>query len=118
LSVEEVVHHVTPVLPAPGGGRTDDPWYVPRSQGGEGGGGDELTYRVRLDELEGEPAAVRVRLHYQAIPPFYLQDRFCIAPGDRDTQRLYFLAGHADLDGTEAAGWRLEVVSSGEVPVR
>ncbi|HMB53329.1 MAG TPA: hypothetical protein VKU40_08435, partial [Thermoanaerobaculia bacterium] len=117
LSAEEVVHHVTPVLPAPGGGKTDDPWYVPASQGGKGGGGDELTYRVRLDELEGVPASVRVRLHYQAIPPFYLQDRFCTAPQDRDTQRLYFLAGHADLDGTEAAGWKLEVVSSGEVAV-
>ena len=48
------------------------------------------------------PLAVRAALYYQATPPFFLQDRFCTARG-ADTQRLYFLAGHLNLDGTQAA---------------
>jgi hypothetical protein len=87
----------------------DDPDYVT-------GGGDSLVYRVNLAEVQGTPVAVRARLYYQAIPPFYLQDRFCSAKGD-DPDRLYFLAGHLNLESTQAAGWKLKVKSSGKVPV-
>ena len=87
----------------------DDPDYV-------AGGGDSLVYEVDLSELPRAPADVRATLYYQAIPPFYLQDRFCTSDSD-DTKRLYFLAGHLNLNGTEAEGWKLEIVGSGEVPV-
>lgn len=92
----------------------DDPDYVH-------GGGDSLRYVVDLSELSGaevpgRPAAVRATLYYQAIPPFFLQDRFCTSRS-RDTRRLYFLAGHLNLEGTAAEGWKLEVVSSGAVKV-
>lgn len=87
----------------------DDPHY-------RKGGGDAFDYAIPLADIPGEPAAVRATLYYQAIPPFYLQDRFCTAAGaDRD--RLYFLAGHLNLDGTGADDWRLEVVSSGVRPI-
>ena len=87
----------------------DDPDYLPG-----GGGKDSLTYAVPLADLQGKPAGVRARLYYQATPPFYLQDRFCTAKGaDRD--RLYFLAGHLNLDGTPAEGWKLLVADSGVV---
>ena len=59
---------------------------------------------------------MQATLYYQAIPPFYLQDRFCTAKG-ADTERLYFLAGRLNLAGTAAEGWKLKVVSSGTVPV-
>ncbi len=85
----------------------DDPDYV-------AGGGDTLRYEVPLAGLAGRPASVRATLHYQSIPPFYLQDRFCTARGD-DTERLYFLAGHLNLQGTAAEDWKLEVVSTGPV---
>ena len=63
----------------------DDPWYKPKAKGGLGGGGDALTYSIPLAGSEGQPASVRVTLYYQAIPPFYLQDRFCTTPSRPDT---------------------------------
>ena len=56
-------------------------------------------------------ASIRATLFYQAIPPFYLQDRFCTATGD-DTQRLQFLAGHLNLDGTQAQHWKLMITDA------
>jgi len=87
----------------------DDPDY-------REGGGDSLVYEVDLAELRGTPAAVQATLYYQATPPFYLQDRFCTSKS-QDTQRLYFLAGHLNLEGTEAESWKLELVSTGKVAV-
>lgn len=118
LPAAALVRDVLPKLPAPGGGQASDPFYVPRSQGGLGGGGDALAYAIPLADLGGKrPASVRATLYYQAIPPFYLQDRFCTAGEKPDTSRLFFLTGHLDLAGTRAAGWKLLVVSSAEVAV-
>jgi hypothetical protein len=80
------------------------------------GGGDSLVYEVDLAEVSGAPAAVQATLYYQATPPYYLQDRFCTSRSE-DTQRLYFLAGHLNLEGTAAASWKLEVVSTGAVAI-
>lgn len=117
LSAEALTHHVLPDLPDGKGGEVKDPWYEPKFKGGKGGGGDALTYSIPLSDLKGEPAGVRVTLYYQAIPPFYLQDRFCTTPDRPDTSRLFFVAGHTNLDGTRAEGWKLQVVSSGTVAV-
>jgi hypothetical protein len=87
----------------------EDPDYV-------AGGGDTLRYEIPLADLAAPPWAVRARLFYQAIPPYFLQDRFCTSKSD-DTQRLYFLASHLNLDGTEAEDWKLEVVASEVVRV-
>jgi Cytochrome P460 len=87
----------------------DDPDY-------RDGGGDSLVYEIDLAEIKGTPATVQATLYYQAIPPFYLQDRFCTSKS-QDTQRLYFLAGHLNLEGTEAESWKLELVSTGRVGV-
>ena len=59
---------------------------------------------------------MRATLYYQATAPYFLQDRFCTSNSE-DTKRLYFLAGHLNLDGTAAADWKLEVVSTGPVPL-
>jgi hypothetical protein len=82
------------------------------------GGGDSLTYTIPLADLPSgtSPASVEATLYYQATPPFYLQDRFCTAKGP-DVERLYFLVGHLNLGGTEAEGWKLQVVGSGQVAV-
>jgi hypothetical protein len=117
LPAEELVKRVLPDLPDGHGGEVHDPWYEPKSKGGKGGGGDELTYAVPLADLKGTPASVRVTLYYQAIPPAYLQDRFCSTPRQPDTERLFFVAGHTNLDSTRAEGWKLQVVSSGVVAV-
>lgn len=78
------------------------------------GGADSVRYEVPLAALGGRAAAVRATLHYQATPPFYLQDRFCTARGD-DPERLYYIAGHLNLNGTAAQDWKLAVVSTGPV---
>lgn len=89
----------------------DDPDY-------RQGGGDSLVYEVPLADLPkgAKPAAVKATLYFQATPPFYLQDRMCTAKGEH-RDRLGFLAGHLNLDGTQAEDWKLEVVSSGTVPL-
>lgn len=89
----------------------DDPDYQPMA-----GGKDSVTYAVPLADLKGTPTGVRARLYYQATPPFYLQDRFCTAQG-KDRDRLFFLTGHLNLEGTQAEGWKLLLVDSGVVPL-
>jgi hypothetical protein len=81
----------------------DDPDY-------EHGGKDSLTYVI--SNLAGSPVTVRVTLYHQSTAPYFLQDRFCVAPDGPDTRRLYFLAGHLNLDGTEADGWKLRIVQN------
>ncbi len=92
----------------------DDDDYATPPEGASGR--DSLTYTVELADLDGAPAHVRAWLNYQATPPFYLQDRFCTAEG-KDRGRLFYLAGHLDLDGTPAADWSLRVGEQVSVPI-
>jgi hypothetical protein len=85
----------------------DDPDYVT-------GGGDSLVYEIPLAGLARPPVALRATLYYQAMPPAFLQDRFCTSKSE-DTRRLYFMAGHLNLAGTPAEGWKLEVADTGPV---
>jgi hypothetical protein len=89
----------------------DDPDYVT-------GGADSLTYHVPVADLPKgtRPASVQATLNYQATPPFYLQDRLCTGHG-ADTERLYFLVSHLNLDETAADGWKLKVVSTERVAI-
>jgi hypothetical protein len=89
----------------------DDPDYV-------SGGGDSVRYAVPLASLPPgvEPASVRATLYYQSAPPFYLQDRFCTSRSP-DTERLLYMVGHLDLDGSAAEGWKLRVATTGAVPL-
>lgn len=87
----------------------DDPDY-------RSGGGDALRYEADLTNISGIPVYVRATLYYQAIPPFYLQDRFCTSQSG-DTERLYYLAGHLDLSKSRAENWKLEVASTGRVVI-
>lgn len=90
----------------------DDPDYAD----GAGSGTDSLIYRIPANALDGTPASVRAELYFQATPPFYLQDRFCTAQGD-DRDRLYFMTGHLNLDGTIAEDWKLLVAGTETVVV-
>jgi hypothetical protein len=107
MPIPELIAEMQPVLPAANGQPELDPNF--------GGGGDTLTYRIPLASLPGKPASVKATLYYQAIPPFYLQDRFCTTGHQPDTQRLYAMAGYLQLDSTQAAHWKLALVSSGVV---
>jgi hypothetical protein len=79
------------------------------------GGADALTYEIALPS-GAVPASVQATLYYQAIPPFFLQDRFCTSKSG-DTDRLYYLAGHLDAKKPSPETWKLAVGSSGAVPV-
>ncbi len=93
----------------------DDPDYT-IAAGGTSPGRDSLTYAVPLAEITGTPAQIRVRLYYQATPPFFLQDRFCTAKGS-DRDRLAFIVSRLNLDGTQAEDWKLQVAATQMVPV-
>ena len=90
-------------------GVDDDPAYVT-------GGGDAFAYQIPLTAMSATPARVSATLYYQAIPPFFLQDRFCTAKG-ADAERLRYVTSLLRLDG-QAAGWKLNLVSTGPVPVQ
>lgn len=51
-------------------------------------------------------ASVRATLYYQALPPYYLAQRFATAHGP-DAQRLYSFASYLELRGTPVEGWKL-----------
>jgi hypothetical protein len=91
-------------------GTGDDPAY-------KIGGGDTFAYHVKLTGLSAPPAKIEATLYYQAIPPFFLQDRFCTAKGT-DTDRLRFVTSELKLDGTRAANWKLNMVTTGPVAVQ
>jgi len=85
-----------------------------------GSGIDRIAYSI--SGLRGKPASAQAKLYYQAIPPFYLQDRFCTAQQAKgtpivDTARLNWLVGAVDVE-QKAAGWKLAVGESGVVGVR
>ncbi|MCW5892153.1 MAG: hypothetical protein KIT14_16655 [bacterium] len=73
----------------------------------DGSGSDDLVYRVPLRTVR-KAARVRVTLHYQSIPPYWLRDRFQTAQGP-ETQRLYYIASRLDLAGQAISGWTLPV---------
>ena len=84
-----------------------DPDYV------DGEGTDRITYRINLPPgVDSSLVTVQATLYYQAIPPYYLNDRFKAAPTGAATQRLYYLASHLKLEGTPAENWKLKIASA------
>lgn len=89
----------------------DDPDY--RDQGPDFHGQDSLQYVVTLPGgLDAANLQVRITMHYQAIPPYWLRHRFSLAPNGEATKRLYYLASHLNLQGTAMENWKLPLVSA------
>jgi hypothetical protein len=55
---------------------------------------------------------VSAQLYYQAIPPYYLRQRFEQAPDGIGTQRLYFMTSTLDTSKTPFPGWKLLVAQT------
>lgn len=73
-------------------------------------GKDELTYRISLPEgVDPATVTVSATLYSQAIPPYYLKQRFETAPKGPATQRLYYLASRLKTEGTLIENWKLKV---------
>ncbi len=89
-------------------------------------GADRITYRIALSpEQAARVARIRVRLHSQSIPPFYLQERFAdakVGPANsREIQRLYYMTSHLNTgskpDGSAPIeGWKLLVAEQCQNP--
>ena len=80
----------------------------------DGRGGDTVVYVVPR-EVVGQAASVRVVLHYQSIPPYYLRDRFqTVGP---ETGRLAYLASRLQTVGTPIEGWTLRLAEAA-IPLR
>jgi hypothetical protein len=59
-----------------------------------------------------ENLSVSAQLYYQAIPPYYLLQRFQTAPEGEGTQRLYFITSTLDTTKTPFPGWKLMVAQA------
>ena len=57
-------------------------------------------------------ATVTATLYYQAIPPYYLADRFRIGSNGPNTRRLYYLTSNLDWKDTPFANWKLMIASA------
>jgi hypothetical protein len=55
---------------------------------------------------------VTAQLYYQAIPPYYLRQRFEQAPKGPATERLYYLTSGLDTAKTPFPGWKLLVAQA------
>ncbi|MEO8381926.1 MAG: hypothetical protein ABI779_19850 [Acidobacteriota bacterium] len=111
----------------PRGYRVDGPYHAdthaygtegdPDYGTGSARGADQILYRIPMTAALRGAASVKVRLHYQATPPYYLQDRFDLAANApegtdiKETQRLYYIGSHLDLSTTNVPNWTLEVAS-------
>jgi hypothetical protein len=80
-----------------------DPEYP--ADGSAACGCDVVTYKVPLAAISGH-AQVRAQLNYQAIPPYFLRDRFSVSLPD--ATRLYQIASHLDTSASsKIPGWKL-----------
>jgi hypothetical protein len=92
----------------PHGDAERDPAYIAKDGSGSSGT-DTVIYRVPLNERTRRVASVRAVLYYQAIPPYYLQERFVTGKG-AETKRLAYLTSHLTVKRTPIEDWKLFLV--------
>src|SRR5439155_2418982 len=88
----------------------DDPHY----QDPAGANGQAvIRYAVTLPAgTKLDDVIVSAQLYYQAVPPYYLLQRFQQAPNGEGTQRLYYITSTLDTAKTPFPGWKLLVAQS------
>lgn len=77
----------------------------------DGSGSNTVSYVVALNAKTSAAASVRATLYYQAIPPYYLQQRATDATGI-DTERLKFYRQNLKVAGTMIENWKLRIVAA------
>jgi hypothetical protein len=88
-----------------------DPAYA------DGSGTSVVRYEVPLplgSGLNPNNLTVKATLYYQAIPPYFLNDRFKEAPDGSATQRLYWLTSNLQTGGTAIENWKFAITSSSQ----
>jgi len=88
----------------------DDPYYQdPLGSKGQ----SVVRYRVPLPPgTTLDNVVVSAQLYYQAIPPYFLLQRFQQAPEGTGTQRLYYITQSLDTKQTPFPGWKLRVAQA------
>jgi hypothetical protein len=83
-----------------------------REDEGVKAGKDELMYRITVPSgVDPDSVTISATLYSQAIPPYYLKQRFETAPNGPATQRLYYLASRLETQGTMIENWKLKIQS-------
>ena len=63
-------------------------------------GSDRIRYVMSLPAgVDNADVAVTATMYYQSIPPYFLAQRFKLAPKGEATRRLYYLASHLVTEG-------------------
>ncbi|SNS41796.1 hypothetical protein [Antarctobacter heliothermus] len=76
-------------------------------------GSDALEYRITLPAaIDPAKVTVTATLYSQAIPPYFLKQRFETAPDGPATQRLYYLASRLKTEGTAIENWKLATAAA------
>ena len=77
----------------------------------DGSGADEFVYSVNLGGRRARAATVSAKLFYQAIPPYYLQQRFTTAPAGTFTKNLWYYGSRLNINepGSQLASWKLQL---------
>ena len=75
-------------------------------------GQDQLQYRIALPKYKGKKLTVESTLYFQAIPPYWLKQRFDLAPNGEATKRLHYLVSHLDLDDTIMKDWKFKITTN------
>ena len=76
-------------------------------------GSDSVRYEMSIPQgLDLRGLTVKATMYYQAIPPYWLHQRFSTAGDQPGTQRLYYLTSHLDTKGTPIEDWKMRLVSS------
>jgi hypothetical protein len=84
----------------------NDPDY--KDRGDNFKGQDQIIYEVTLPEgVSLNRISVKATMYNQSIPPFWLHQRFKLAPDQPATKRLYYITSHLNLDGTAMEDWKL-----------
>ncbi|GGX38076.1 hypothetical protein [Saccharospirillum salsuginis] len=88
----------------------NDPDY--QDQGPAFPGEDNLSYEIALPAgVDTSKLVVEATLYYQAIPPYWLHQRFTTAPDGLATQRLYYMTSRLNLEDTPMENWKLKLVN-------
>lgn len=81
-------------------------------------GADRLTYAIPLEAIDGKPTSVRVTVYSQSFMPAWFHQRFEIADRAKraglatpETDRLYHIASHLELESTPMKDWKLPIRS-------
>jgi hypothetical protein len=72
-----------------------------------------VQYRIDLPaQYRNKALTVEATMYYQAIPPYWLKQRFELAPKGEATRRLHYLASRLDLEGTVLEQWKFRINSA------